>query len=220
MESTTRFMPRTLRHRLKVAARAQVDAQGGYTLTLPGGGLYEIHCGPIRRSCFVASATCSHGFDFELAREIAVGGQCPETVRPGEPFQLQVNVRRLGSGTGGGSHRLSLRPHNLDCQDPKATVDLTGRSSACVTFDLVPRRPAKPFLILVIPDGQLQKRAEWMGIAQKCIEIKRLPVACVGSRGSFPKTTPDAFLPIFPLRKPAASTRSTTCWQPQWLMKL
>jgi len=150
----------------EVAARAQIDAQGGYTLTFPGGGLYEIHCGPICRSCFVASATCSHGFDFDLGREIGVAGQCPEVVRPGEPFQLQVNVRRLGSGTEDGRHRLSLRLHNLACQDPKATVNLTGSSSACVTFDLVPRRPAEPFLILVIPDGQLQKRAEWMGIVQ------------------------------------------------------
>lgn len=150
----------------EIAARTRIDVQGNYTLTLPGGGRYEIHCGPIRRSCFVASATCSHGFDFDLAREIGVAGQCPEVVRPGEPFQLQVDVRRLGRGTGDGRHRLSLRLHNLTCQDPKATVDLTGETSACVTFDLVPKRPAEPFLILVIPNGQLQKRAEWMGVVQ------------------------------------------------------
>ena len=149
-----------------VVARAPIGESGEYSLTLPGGGLYDIACGPLRRRHFVASAT-RRRLDLDLDHEIAVSAQCPDEVEPDAPFVLRVAARRLGRGRKTTRHQLDLRLHNLACARPRQTVELAGGEPATATFALTPRRPAEPFLILVVPDGQLTKRAERIGVVAR-----------------------------------------------------
>ena len=149
----------------QVAARAPLDENGHYSLTLPGGGAYDIVCGPVCRRQFVASAADWHDFDLDMAREIAVSAECPQKVYPGEPFELEVAVRRLGQEpTAGDRHQLRLRLYNLTSPQPEKPVDLAGKRAAAVRFTLTARRPSEPYLVLIVPDGQLRKRAECLGV--------------------------------------------------------
>ena len=129
-----------------------------------GGAWYELACGPVRRRLFVASATDRRDFDLDLRREVAVSVRCPETIRPGVPLDVHVDVRRLGTGGQDARHRLALRLHNATCDRPTQTVDLAGKDSATVSFRLMPQRPCEPLLVLAVPDGELAKRGEWMGV--------------------------------------------------------
>ena len=147
-----------------VAARAPLDGKGEYTLTLPGGGWYDIVCGPLHRRRFVASATHRGRLDLDLGREIALSLQCPEQLKPGVPFTLRVEARRLGRGVEATRHTLCLRLHNLACAQPRRTVEVGASAPTMVTFTLTAQRAAEPFILLVVPDGQLAKRAEHMGV--------------------------------------------------------
>jgi len=94
-------------------ARAPIDENGKYTLMPPGGGAYEIQCGPVCRRRFVASSTRLCKPDIEPQREIAVTTDCPQSVQPGTPFHLRVMDRRLDSGSRDGHHELRLRLHGV-----------------------------------------------------------------------------------------------------------
>ena len=151
----------------EIVARAAVSAEGEYELRLPGGGTYELQCGSLRRVAFIASAAERKGFDFDLEREVEVSVTCPDQVAFGEPFTARVEVRRLAgraADQAAAPHVLSLRLHNLECAGDTLTVELAGKTEATVEFELVPERPSEPFLVLVVPDGQLDKRAEAIGV--------------------------------------------------------
>ena len=150
----------------RVAARSPVDREGKYELVLPGGGTYDVECGPVRRREFVATAADCRDFDIDLEREVALSLECPDAVRPGREFEVCVRVDRLGTGTSRRPVDLTLRTHNLACADPHQVVALTGRREH-VTFRLTPQRAAEPFIVLVVPDGQLYRRAEAMGVVER-----------------------------------------------------
>jgi len=147
----------------EVLARAPVNERGEYRLTLPSGGTYTIACGRLKRRVFVASAANRKGFDLHTEREVDVSLECPSEVPFGAPFKVTVRVRRLGQGADA-DHVLALRLHNLNCARPGETVNLAGKDEATVEFELVPQRPSEPFLVLVVPDGELHKRAEAIGV--------------------------------------------------------
>ena len=148
----------------EVAARARVDDKGEYALTLPGGGWYDIECGPVCRREFVATATSRRGFDIDLAREISVAVECPARVQPGVRFSVRVQVQGLSETAAASRHELRLRLHNVECPDAQRTVAVPGRHKVTATFSAVAKRPSEPFLILAVPDGQLAKRGEAMGV--------------------------------------------------------
>ena len=147
-----------------VAARSPVDDKGEYCLVLPGGGWYDIAWGPVKRREFIASATDRRDFDIDLAREVSVAVECPDEVKPGESFGVRVQVASLVGKQAEGRHEIRLRLHNLTCDAPTQTVALTGKQEGSVTFRVVPQRPSEPFLVLAVPDGQLPKRGERMGV--------------------------------------------------------
>lgn len=148
-----------------VAARAQIGETGEYALTLPCGGDYEIGCGPIRRREFIASATDRTAFRLDLGREIVLSMECPETVRPGAPFEARVRARSLGKEPG--THELALRLHNATCGKAQQTIAVPAGGEAVAAFALTATRPSEPFLVLAIPDGELDKRCEALGVVGK-----------------------------------------------------
>jgi len=150
----------------QIAARSPVSDRGQYALTVPGGGTYDIECGPVRRREFIASATDCGDFDLHTERETALLVKCPERVGPGDAFDVRVRVRRLVPGASRIRIMLSLRLHNLECREPRRIVTLADEREVGVTFKVIPQRASEPFLILVVPDGKLCKRGEAMGVVQ------------------------------------------------------
>ena len=150
----------------QIAARSSIGSKGAYALLLPGGGTYDIEYGSVRRRQFVATATQCRSFDLDLERELAVSVECPKTVKPGSAFDLRVHLRRLAASTSCARVALSLRTHNVECAEPTKVVKLTDDEER-VTFRLTPQRAAEPFIVLVVPDNQLCKRAEAMGVVHR-----------------------------------------------------
>jgi len=149
----------------QLAARGPLAENGDYSLTLPGGGWYDIVCGPVRRCHFVATSSDCR-LDLDLEREVVVSLDCPEEVRPGTPFELRVEVKAVGREAVG-RHTLDLRLHSLTCAEPHQQVDTGGKRAGVVSFTLNPERATEPFLVLVVPDGQVAKRAECMGVVSR-----------------------------------------------------
>ncbi|HUS81371.1 MAG TPA: glycoside hydrolase family 9 protein, partial [Armatimonadota bacterium] len=146
----------------EVVAQADIAPDGCYSLQLPGGASYEVQCGDLRRRVFVASASDLGDFDLHLDREVQVSLTCPEQVSAGEPFTATIHLQRLAGGAG--SHQIDLRLHNLRCRETTRTVEVGEAGEATVTVELAPERAAEPFIIIAVPDGELSKRAEAMGV--------------------------------------------------------
>jgi len=149
----------------EVTARATVDVDGHYLLTLPSGGAYELECGEIRRPLFVASAARIEDYDFEPGREVAVELACPAEAAVGQPFTAGLRLRRLGAaGAGVQTVGIELRLHNARCEQAELTIDLPAAGEAEVEMVLTPERADEPFIVMAIPDGRLAKRAEAVGV--------------------------------------------------------
>ena len=148
----------------QVAARAPVRGDGAYQLVLPGGGTYDLQFGPVTRRHFVATAARLQGLNVDTEREVEVRLDCPKQLRPGKPVLLRVVVQRLDKAARPTRHGLSLRLHNVDCPQPSRQVTARPGAETAVTFRLVPKRACEPFVALVVPDGQLDKRGEVMGV--------------------------------------------------------
>jgi Glycosyl hydrolase family 9/Cellulase N-terminal ig-like domain len=137
----------------KLTGKVTRAAKGPFAVNLAPGE-YTIQYGDQRKNLAVLpGVSYTFSLDPKNALELGLSSQAPQ----GKTVQVECNL--LGTG----SHRLELRGFN--CSAGQATVDVklkTGQPDR-LTWMLDISDSAKPWVLVVIPDGQMSEKREIFG---------------------------------------------------------
>lgn len=126
---------------LKMAPGDYTIEYGGATkrIALLGGGRYEL------------------SLDAQKTVEVSL------SARSAQPRMIEVTAHLRGAGT----HNLELRAFNGSVSRPQAEVNLTGGGEQSVGWNLKVADDAKPWVVIVIADGDTGGKTELFGTVRK-----------------------------------------------------
>ena len=102
-----------------------------------------------------------YAIPIDLSSEISVTLTGPESLRAQESARIVAQVKAL---TGKPSkHSLELKLFNLATDEPVRNVTVRHGTTEAVQWEVRPIKKNMPYVAVLIPDGQLVKRREWMG---------------------------------------------------------
>lgn len=129
-------------------------------VTVGAGGTWSIRVG---EAVVTVPTISSMNYDvpIDLERDVRLEFTAPARLRPGTAVRVTATVTALSARPR--RHELDLRVFNLDVDEQIREATCTKGTPASVTWEVTPQRANTPFLLMVVPDGNVQRRVERIG---------------------------------------------------------